>query len=104
MEKTLPKSFLNLIQTHEKPILVDFWAEWCGPCHAVAPTIQQIAKDFSGKLTVIKINIDEKPELARQYGISSIPTLIVFKGGEIAWRQSGVLPYPQLKSQIQTLL
>lgn len=104
METTLPKSFYNLIQSHDKPLLVDFWAEWCGPCHAIAPTIKQIAKDFSGRLTVIKVNIDEKPEIAQHYAISSIPTLMVFKAGQQVWRQSGALPYPQLKSQMESLL
>lgn len=97
-------SFEELISTHELPIFVDFWAEWCGPCKAIAPTIKQIASDFKGKLTVVKVNVDEKPQLAAKYGIQGIPTLILFKRGEQAWRISGALPYDQLKRELQSRL
>ena len=100
----LPTQFNELITTHQLPILVDFWAEWCGPCKTLAPTIKQIAQDFRGKLTVIKVNVDEKPQLAAQYGIQGIPTLILFNKSQIAWRISGALPYDQLKSELTSRL
>jgi thioredoxin 1 len=96
----LPTSFEELIRTNQLPILVDFWAEWCGPCKTLAPVIKQIAQDFKGKLTVIKVNVDEKPQLAAQYRIQGIPTLMLFDKGEVTWRISGALPYDQLKREL----
>lgn len=104
METTLPPSLHDLLQTHTQPVLIDFWAEWCGPCHALAPTLKQIAKDFSGKLTVIKVNIDEKPAIAQHFGITSIPTLLLFKNGKQQWRQSGSMPYTELRRHIEPLI
>lgn len=98
---TLPSSLDTLLQSSERPVLVDFWAEWCGPCRAVAPTLQEIAKKFRGKLYVVKVNIDEKPHIAQQYQVSSIPTLILFSGGRILWRTAGALPYSALEAELR---
>ena len=100
MTKNLPKSFDDLINTSDLPVLVDFWAEWCGPCKMVSPAVQQVARDFKGKLLAVKVNVDEKPSVAAQYNIQSIPTLMLFKKGNVIWKQSGALPYEMLRNAI----
>lgn len=100
-DQKMPKSFQELVATHELPLLVDFWAEWCGPCKMVSPAVEQLAKDWKGKVTVIKVDTDEKPDIASSYGITSIPTIILFKNGAEAKRVTGALPYPSLKQQFE---
>ncbi|WP_188475215.1 thioredoxin TrxA [Hafnia psychrotolerans] len=78
-------------------VLVDFWAEWCGPCKMIAPILDEIAIEFEGKLTIAKLNIDENPGTAPKYGIRGIPTLLLFKGGEVAATKVGALSKGQLK-------
>lgn len=97
MENTLPKSFEELIQTHDKPILADFWAPWCMPCRMLAPELEKLAKDWKDKITIVKINTDEKPHLAGKYQISGIPTLILFKNGQVVHRISGAMRSEDLK-------
>ncbi len=96
----LPPSFDDLIRNSDLPVLVDFWAEWCGPCHAVAPVIEQIAREYKGKLRVIKVNIDQKPHIARQFQIQSIPTIMLFHKGAPLMREMGAHPYGSLKQAI----
>jgi thioredoxin len=100
----LPSSFERLIASHDKPILVDFWAAWCAPCRMIAPVIQELAKEFRGQLTVVKINVDEKPAIAGRYGIQSIPTLMLFKHGRSVWRKSGTLSLDVLRREITPYL
>jgi len=84
------ETFKELIQS-EKPVLVDFYADWCGPCKTMSPVIQQVAKVVEGKARVVKINIDKNVQVAQTYGIASIPCFIVFKKGNIVWRHSGTI-------------
>ncbi|MCC9266168.1 thioredoxin TrxA, partial [Bacillus velezensis] len=90
-------SFGTKVLQAEGAILVDFWAEWCGPCKMIAPILDEIAEEFEGKLTVTKLNIDENPATAPKYGIRGIPTLLLFKNGEVAATKVGALSKGQLK-------
>ncbi|OLP60491.1 thioredoxin [Xaviernesmea oryzae] len=85
-----------------EPVVVDFWAEWCGPCKMIAPSLEEISKELAGKVKVAKLNIDENPELAAQYGVRSIPTLALFKSGEVADIKVGAAPKNALSSWISS--
>ncbi|RFS17530.1 thioredoxin [Emticicia sp. C21] len=93
-------TFEELIDS-ETPILIDFFAEWCGPCKVLSPTLQQLAQDEGDNIKIVKIDVDKNPKLASKYKISGVPTLMLFKKSELKWRQSGVLSLPQLKSVVQ---
>jgi len=87
-----------------KPVLVDFWAEWCGPCRMVSPILDEIASEHGDKITIVKVNVDEEPALAQQYGITSIPAMQVFQGGEVVKSIIGAKPKPALLSDLSSFI
>jgi thioredoxin 1 len=82
------------------PVVVDFWAEWCGPCRQIAPALEEIAGSLNGRVKIVKLNVDENPHTASKYGVMSIPTLMIFKNGEMASRQVGAAPRQKLEQWI----
>lgn len=93
--------FKELVLDSELPVLVDFWAPWCGPCRMVAPVVEEIAQQYEGKVKVVKLNTDENPQIASQYGIRSIPTLMVFKNGEKKDMVVGAVPKTTLSNTLE---
>jgi thioredoxin 1 len=91
------QSFETEVLQSDKAVIVDFWAEWCGPCHAVAPVLDKIVDEHGGDLKLVKVNIDEQPALAARFGVQSIPTMILFKDGEPAAAAIGAQPKPALE-------
>ena len=98
------KSFSELINSPGMPVLVDFYADWCGPCKTMAPILQQVAAQHEGKLRIIKIDVDKNPAVAQQFRVQGIPTLILFHQGQLVWRQSGVVPATQLAQVVGAYL
>lgn len=98
------QSFQSDVLEAEKPIVVDFWAAWCGPCRMVSPILDQIADEHSDKIEVVKVNVDENPQLAAQYQITSIPALKVFKGGEVVQSIIGAKPKAALEADLASYI
>ena len=93
-------TFTTEVLQSDKPVIVDFWAEWCGPCHAVAPVLDRIIEERGDELKLVKVNIDEEPALAQRFGVASIPTMILFKGGEAAAFAVGAQPKGALERSL----
>ncbi|MBS7540453.1 thioredoxin [Ancylobacter lacus] len=102
VEKVSDHSFEADVINSSQPVLVDFWAEWCGPCRMVAPVLDEVAGELASKVKIVKLNVDENPETASKFGIMSIPTLLLFKDGKIASRQVGAAPKAKLISWINS--
>ena len=97
-------TFRSEVLEHEKPIMVDFWAQWCGPCRAVSPILDKIAEENTDKFSIVKLNVDENPETVEKYGITSIPAMFVFDGGEVVKRIIGAKPKPALEADLAEFL
>jgi thioredoxin 1 len=103
MGKTLELNDSNFDQTinGDKPVLVDFWAEWCGPCKMIGPAVEELASDYEGKALIGKLNVDENPQITARFGVRSIPTLLVFKNGQVVDKQVGAVPKSVLAQKLQ---
>ncbi|PII82485.1 thioredoxin [Leucobacter sp. OLJS4] len=97
-------TFTDEVLKSDTPVLVDFWAEWCGPCRAVAPVLDQIAEEHAGKIRIVKVNVDENPGLAAQYRITSIPAMKVFKAGEEVREIIGAMPKPMIEEHLNGII
>jgi len=103
-EKVTAATFNDLVLKSETPVLVDFWAEWCGPCKAVAPILEEISNEYAGKIKIVKLNTDEEGPMAMKYGISSIPTMNLFVGGQIVKSIVGARPKPAIVKELSDYL
>jgi thioredoxin 1 len=97
-------NFKTEVLDSDKLTVVDFWAEWCGPCRAIGPVIEELSKDYSGKINVGKVNVDQNPQLSINYGITSIPAILFIKGGQVVDKQVGAVPRSVLEKKIQSNL
>ena len=97
-------NFEDIVVKSDKPVVVDFWAEWCGPCRMIAPTMEELSKEFSGKAVVVKCDVDNSPQVAMKYSIRNIPTVLFFKDGKIADKQVGAVPKSVFVNKLNALL
>ena len=97
-------NFDEVVIASEKPVIVDFWAEWCGPCRMIAPFMEEISKEYEGKALVVKCDVDSSPGVASRFGIRNIPTVLYFKGGEVADKQVGAVPKANFVNKLEALI
>ncbi len=102
--KVTDSSFQDDVLSSSTPVVVDFWAEWCGPCKMIGPSLEEIAKELEGKVKIAKVNVDENPGIAGQLGIRSIPTLMLYKDGKVASQKVGAAPKGELKKWIDAAI
>jgi thioredoxin 1 len=100
--KVSDSSFQNDVIGSKKPVVVDFWAEWCGPCKMIAPALEELANELGEKVTIAKINIDENPHIPQKYGVRGIPTMMIFSQGQVAATKVGALPKSKIKEWIES--
>lgn len=103
-EQTSDQTFQEMVLKSDVPVLVDFWAEWCGPCRMLAPILDEVSQEVQGQAKIVKLNIDENPQITNQYGIRSIPTLVLFKNGEALETRVGNIPKSKIKEWINSAL
>lgn len=96
-------NFEEIVLKSDKPVIVDFWAEWCGPCRMVGPIVSELSDEYKGKAVVTKLDVDSNPGISAKYGIRNIPTILFFKNGEIVDKQVGAVPKSNLESKLQAL-
>ncbi|MBC6406330.1 MAG: thioredoxin [Rhodospirillales bacterium] len=104
IDRVTDASFDDEVLQAAHPVLVDFWAEWCGPCKAIAPALEELAQELSGRLSIVKVNIDENPKTPSQYGVRAIPTLMIFKDGELAATKLGAATKSQLQQWVESVV
>ena len=97
-------NFDEIVLKSIQPVVVDFWAEWCGPCRVVGPVVEELAKEYEGKAVIGKLNVDNNPEVSTKFGIRSIPTILFFKGGQLVDRQVGAVPKAALETKLKAQL
>jgi thioredoxin 1 len=96
-------SFDSTLAEHQEAVVVDFWAEWCGPCKAITPVLEELAQEYAGKVTIVKLNVDEHPGVAARFQVRSIPTLLFFKGGRVVDQVIGAVPKAQIKKRLDAV-
>ncbi|NWJ49950.1 MAG: thioredoxin [Bacteroidetes bacterium] len=96
-------NFEELVVKSDKPVIVDLWAEWCGPCRMLTPLIEEMAKEYEGRAVIGKLNVDDNPEVTAKFGVRNIPTVLYFKGGEVADKQVGAVPKSALVAKLEKL-
>ncbi len=104
INKVTDTSFDDDVLKAEHPVLVDFWAEWCGPCRAIAPALEDLAQEMTGRVSIAKLNIDENPKTPSQYGVRAIPTLMIFKDGQVAATKLGAVSKSQLQQWVESVV